>query len=54
MSNASIAPAEIAMVVHKRNKTRFGEGAAEGLESMFLHARITMGERDGRKLSDSF
>ena len=51
MSNGSFARAEIAMIVHKRNKTGFGEGASEALESMLLHARIAMGEGDGRKLS---
>ena len=43
MSNGAIARAEIAMVMHKRNETGFGECLGEALEAMLLHARITMG-----------
>jgi len=54
MSNGPVARAEIAMVVHKRDKTGLGEGLGEALEAMLLRSRVAMSQRDGRKLSNSF
>ena len=51
MSNGSFARAEIAMIVHKRNKTGFGEGASEASSPCSFTPRIAMGEGDGRNLS---